>query len=86
MKGNNQHRSRIAYLEEVIKQLKEDAKRKDDDAKMRVKAFQDAIREDKKCKYDLSQKIAALQKENTKLLKMLGDASPAGSGRNGYCR
>lgn len=86
MKGNNKQRSQIKYLEAVIKQLKHDAKRKDDDAKMRVKAFQDAIREDKKCKYDLSQKIAALQKENTILLKMLGDASLAGSGRNGSCR
>jgi hypothetical protein len=63
-----------AKLEEVIKQLKQDAKRKDEYAEMREKAFHEGIREDKKIKYDLSQKIAALEKENTELLKMLGDA------------
>lgn len=63
-----------AKLEEVIKQLKLDAKRKDEFTEERVKEFHEGIREDKKIKYDLSQKIAALEKENTELLKMLGDA------------
>jgi hypothetical protein len=44
-----------------------------DEAVMKEKVHQEAIYADKKCKYDLEQKIAALQKENTKLLKKLGD-------------
>ncbi|TYC86380.1 hypothetical protein FXB42_06755 [Acetobacterium wieringae] len=72
----------VVILEELIKQLQQEVQRKGEDTEMRVKAFQDAIREDKKCNYDLSQKIAALEQENKKLLKLLGVANLEGNGWN----
>ena len=45
----------------------------EDEAKMKEKVRQEGIYADKKYRFDLEQKISALQKENTELIKLLGD-------------
>lgn len=61
-----------AQLNELVDHRRTIRELKDEIA-MKAKATQEAIYADKKCKYDLEQKIASLQKENTELLKKLGD-------------
>lgn len=57
----------VEKLEGMIEQLKRDAKRNAEEAEMKEKVHQEGIYADKKCKYDLEQKIAALQEENKNL-------------------
>jgi hypothetical protein len=50
----------------------------EDEAKMKEKVRQEGIYADKKYRFDLEQKISALQKENTELIKLLGDVKDDG--------
>jgi hypothetical protein len=46
---------------------------------MKARVDKEAIYADKKCRYDLEQKIIALQKENAELIKQLAEAEAYGS-------
>lgn len=49
-----------------------------DEIEMKARVDKEAIYADKKCKYDLEQKIIALQKENVGLIKLLGELQETG--------